>query len=801
MKRHFGLLIIIAAAFITVKPQNIADAHRKILELVSSREYSAAITELQKLKKDDPKLFDLNSYDYLLARVAESDGQLAMAMANYQSVSHRDSVLRVYALRHMSQIARSTGNLMLERLYLQEILMLSPDGLMAPSVYSRIATNSFESGNYGETIRILTSGPGTTTDGASAKPAGNAHSREDQALLAEALLRTGQTARAREIFVSLLDHLPNPAQPDDVAQTAAKGLDVMDGGAENFGKKAPDLTEQEHLRRANIYQFNRDFANAKLHFEAITGRFSTGAIAPDAAFQIGRGYAQQSNYVEALAWYERVQEQYPESASAKDALLQAASAYARVGKSKESIKRYQKFIEKYPSDEKLDRAYMNIVDITRDQGEDQDALKWCAKAEDAFKGKVTEAVAIFAETRIYIARDDWPNALASVERLRPFADLGGATVPGGTSAAEVAFLKAFVLEQMKRYAEAVDVYLSIADGRGEYYGWRATERLRLLGKDQTAESFVSQKIGMLSTGLKAKDADLRRQNAQGLLRLTDIPDVREKALGVLKAAISTLPKYSGIPNYKLVDRGQKYTSARNSTVVTELLFLGLYDEAVPEIEAATPNLAKGSDDNAFTLATFYLRGTRGDRAIAFIEPLWKKMPPDFPIELIPRGQLDLLYPAVYYDSMLRFAPGRQVDPRLLLAIMRQESRFQPDAKSNAAARGLMQFISTTSTKVAGELGRDNFQQDELYYPPTAILFGAQYLGDLFKVFPNQPDAVAASYNGGDDNMKRWLARSRSNLPERYVPEIMYAQSKDYVTRVMANYRMYQFLYDENLRPK
>ena len=113
----------------------------------------------------------------------------------------------------------------------------------------------------------------------------------------------------------------------------------------------------------------------------------------------------------------------------------------------------------------------------------------------------------------------------------------------------------------------------------------------------------------------------------------------------------------------------------------------------------------------------------------------------------------------------------------------------------------MQFISTTSTKVAGEMGRDNFQQDELYYPPTAILFGAQYLGDLFRVFPNQPDAVAASYNGGDDNMKRWLARSRSNLPERYVAEIMYAQSKDYVTRVMANYRMYQFLYDENLRPK
>ena len=482
-------------------------------------------------------------------------------------------------------------------------------------------------------------------------------------------------------------------------------------------------------------------------------------------------------------------------------MLQAAAAYARVGKHREAIKRYQKFIDKYPLDEKLDRAYLNIVDILRDQGDDQDALKWCTKVEEVFKGKVPEPVAIFAEARILIVREEWQNALDRLERLRAYSDLGGTAIPGGTSTAEITFLRALVLEQMKRYAEAIDVYLSIPDGRAEYYGWRATERLRDLGKDQTAGSFISQKNGSLSTGLKAKDADTRRQNAQGLLRLTDVPDVREKALAALKASIKTLPKYSGIPNFKLVEKSPKVVPAANLTIADRLLFLGLYDEAVPELAAASPNLAKGSDDNAFTIATYFLRGERGDKAIAFIEPLWKKVPADYPLELIPRGQLDLLYPAMYQYSLLHFAPGRKVDPRLLLAIMRQESRFQTDAKSYAAARGLMQFISTTSTRVSGELGRDNFVQDELYYPPTAILFGAQYLADLFNVFPDQPDAVAASYNGGDDSMKRWLSRSRSNLPERYVPEIMFAQSKDYVYRVMANYRMYQYLYDENLRPR
>jgi soluble lytic murein transglycosylase len=113
----------------------------------------------------------------------------------------------------------------------------------------------------------------------------------------------------------------------------------------------------------------------------------------------------------------------------------------------------------------------------------------------------------------------------------------------------------------------------------------------------------------------------------------------------------------------------------------------------------------------------------------------------------------------------------------------------------------MQFIPSTADEVAAQLKLTNFNQDDLYYPDTAILFGSQYLLSLFKQFPEQPQAVAASYNGGTDNMTRWIARSRSNEADRYVPEIGFAQSKDYVFRVMTNYWNYQRLYDADLRAK
>jgi soluble lytic murein transglycosylase len=187
------------------------------------------------------------------------------------------------------------------------------------------------------------------------------------------------------------------------------------------------------------------------------------------------------------------------------------------------------------------------------------------------------------------------------------------------------------------------------------------------------------------------------------------------------------------------------------------------------------------------------------RAVSFIEPLWRTVAADYQIELLPREQMEILYPAPYVDFFAQFAVPRNVDSRFALSIMRQESRYQPDVKSYAAARGLMQFISTTSDKLAAELGKPNFKQDELYNPPTAILFGSQYLANLFRQFPNQPQAVAASYNGGETNMARWMARSKTDDPDRYVPEILFTQSKDYVYKVMANYRVYRVFYDEKLK--
>ncbi|MGI9034692.1 MAG: transglycosylase SLT domain-containing protein [Pyrinomonadaceae bacterium] len=840
--KSLRLLIILFAFSLSVFAQNLDETHSKIRAALETHDYQTAIIELQNFGRADNKIFALNNYDYLLARLAEKNNDAATAIANYQTVVNRNSVLSEYALWRLSQIARSSGNLMLERIYLRQLLTTAPNSLLITAANTRMLRSNFESGNFGEVVsgqRSVVSNPNSADSAKqvlqTSQP-NDARTRENLVYLGQSYLQLGKMNEAREIFTRLAGNLPNSAQPDDFALAGARGLDELDCGRENLGKIAPDISDGEHYRRALIYQFNRDFSDARLHFTAIIENFPQSNFAPDAMYQTGRGFVQQGNFDEAIKWFERVQAEFPANPIAADALNQMASAYSRVGKPQEAIARYQKAIEKYPNADNAERPFLNIVDIERDAGKPEDALEWIQKTRETFKGKLPEALAVFAQAKIHIAQNDWTNALADLNELQNFSDLGGTRVPGGTNKTEVTFLKGFVLEQLQRYAEAIDIYLSIPDGRAEYYGWRATERLRALANDFKLSEIVLQRFKQLYDfsehsiplqNITLQNADSIRQAAQSALRLlveienedpsSDKISKKDILLGTLRQTYSLLPAYQKVPNFKLLEFGRKevlkekreITTNYHQTLADELLFLGLYDEGTPELETAltkngdeqnpkpkTQNLK--SNDLAYTLAVFYKHGEMANRAVAFIEPFWKNVPADYQIELIPRDQIELLYPAPYTDSLLKYAAPRNVDPRFVLSIMRQESRYRAAVKSNAAARGLMQFISDTSNRIAAELGRQNFLQDDLYNPPTAIGFGSQYLADLFKQFPNQPAAVAASYNGGEANVARWLARAKSDDPDRYVPEIVFSQSKDYAYKVMANYRVYQTIYNERL---
>src|SRR5215204_3499860 len=142
--RAFTLLVLL---FTSALPQALDDVHAAVRAAYDERRYVDALKELQAVEQKHPAEFHANNYDYLAGRTAEKAGDPATASAFYLSVVKRKSILKPYALYHLGLIARSSGNLMLERTYLDEVAVFSPDSLLAETAANRLARSLFESGN------------------------------------------------------------------------------------------------------------------------------------------------------------------------------------------------------------------------------------------------------------------------------------------------------------------------------------------------------------------------------------------------------------------------------------------------------------------------------------------------------------------------------------------------------------------------------------------------------------------------------------------------------------------------------
>ena len=772
--------------------QTAQERHQVIIKAVESGDRTTAIAQLRAIRTSDPELFAANNYDYLLARLSEDAGDVAESQSSYEAVVTRKSLLAGYALWHLARRARVSGDLVLERERLRQFLALQSSEALRNAAVLRLGESFLESGDYSSVVSSLQPLLSDNTV---------PFARKAQLLSAQALLKDNKTVEARDLFTRILMKMPDASRPDDFALEAVRSMDALDGTARV-------LTEADQLLRASVYQFNRHFDEARTHYLKVVDTNAQSPTVANALYQVGRGFYQQQQYEKAIEYFHRVTNEFPESDSARDALAFTAASLNRLKRTDDAIATYKQLISRFPDAPNPERVFLNIIDALHEAGRYPEALNWAIQTRARFNNQIGAALALFAQLRIHLAQGQWTAAAADAEELKKAPDLGS-KLPSGSSTAEVSFLQGLALEQLGKLNEAVDVYLSIPDGRNEYYGQLATIRLRTLAdadKSKTAlqsraEELRSQARQAAQTGQQ----ESARRLAQSALRVSNAQ--RDEMLQLVRTAYDSLPAYT-LPKLTLTtitqqDPSPKSSQATRPAIAAELLALGIYDEAVPAILAAqgtnSTALSQTPSDADYTLATLALRGGLAHISVRFGERLWRSVPSDYVLDLAPREYVELLYPVPYRQSLLKHATSRGVDPRFVLSIARQESRFQADAKSIAAARGMMQFIPETADQMARELGRKEFQQDELYNPDTAILFGANYLASLFRQFPGQPEAVAAAYNGGADNVARWIARSHSQSPERYVPEIGFAQTKDYVFRVMTNYRAYQKFYDSNLQ--
>lgn len=173
---------------------------------------------------------------------------------------------------------------------------------------------------------------------------------------------------------------------------------------------------------------------------------------------------------------------------------------------------------------------------------------------------------------------------------------------------------------------------------------------------------------------------------------------------------------------------------------------------------------------------------------------------DLAIRLLDRsGDLTawtLRYPTPWRSEVVATALREGVDPAWAYGIMRQESRFRPDARSPSGALGLMQVMPATGTWVAKKRNELRFQPRQLLEPETNLRFGITYLRIMTEQLDGHPVLATGAYNAGPGRIGRLRQRLDLSADAALFDALLYiellpiAETRDYIRKVLANTVIY-----------
>jgi len=159
---------------------------------------------------------------------------------------------------------------------------------------------------------------------------------------------------------------------------------------------------------------------------------------------------------------------------------------------------------------------------------------------------------------------------------------------------------------------------------------------------------------------------------------------------------------------------------------------------------------------------------------------------------LPRAFWEMLYPLGWRSDVADVARRTGIDPFLVAAVIREESRYDPKALSRAGARGLMQLMPGTAGPMARVRGL-TFSDELLEDPRANVELGAAFLAGLMKEF-RDPRLAVAAYNAGDNRLRQWWKARKTSDVEAFVEQIPFDETRLYVKRVMLSWDEYRRLY-------
>ncbi|RKH36950.1 transglycosylase SLT domain-containing protein [Corallococcus sicarius] len=189
-----------------------------------------------------------------------------------------------------------------------------------------------------------------------------------------------------------------------------------------------------------------------------------------------------------------------------------------------------------------------------------------------------------------------------------------------------------------------------------------------------------------------------------------------------------------------------------------------------------------------------IRRTGRGRATRQVARMSLRQEASGPLSAASRPVWEATWPLAFRPLIQGYSRAARVDPDLLQGLIREESRFNPRARSSTGALGLAQLMPATARQVADSLKMAAVDEATLLQPAQNIRLGAAYLGQLLKHFDGNPAYAVAAYNAGPGAVERWRKALPQAELDEWVEHIAFEETREYVKRVLSSYSAYKLLY-------
>ena len=252
-----------------------------------------------------------------------------------------------------------------------------------------------------------------------------------------------------------------------------------------------------------------------------------------------------------------------------------------------------------------------------------------------------------------------------------------------------------------------------------------------------------------------------------------------------------------VPN--VLEQATQLNGNSHEKKYNELLALGLADEAAEEASFLVEKVPLNKRDKVLMAKyhAYIMKGKYG-KPIHFADKKLTEAMYDGALNDIDPKLWRFAYPRGYWTYVEKYAKEFDLDPYLVYAVIREESRFKSRALSHSWAHGLMQIIPSTGRIICRKLGL-SYSRWKMYNPRVNIRMGSYYLASLIKRFDGNVSLAVAGYNGGPVRIKKWTKKYPDFDLDEFVEDIPITETRNYVKKVMKSFYGYQRTYGGNQR--